>query len=192
MTGELFLLTVARLGLVLAGFTGIVSILLPRGVNHWTKQEVKGLKLMLEFDLAAMFFALLPFPIYYTVGSSHEHLLWRISSFLLAGYLGWALWTYGRGLKQPNTPPRHPKLYRWLLIYPLVFFLGLEICGVILWPALAPYAWGVFWLLIPPVIQFIIYIFHFQSKIEVSTADRSMGRHGGSDLSLDKGGGNIP
>jgi hypothetical protein len=60
MKGENFLLAVARIASTFVGFASLVS-LLRHSRGSWTTQEVRGLKLMFKFDLAATFFELLSF-----------------------------------------------------------------------------------------------------------------------------------
>lgn len=179
MTGELFLLTVARLGLVFAGFTGIVG-LLHRGVQRWTdpavqwtETQIRGLQLILEFDLAAMFFALLPFPIHYTLGSGREFLLWRISGLPLICYLGFSLLFNTRRYYFTRRPGTHPKLFFGLFVVPTSFFVALETYSVVLKASFAPYAWCVFYLLIPPVIQFILFVVDAKVMSKPSELNRS-------------------
>jgi hypothetical protein len=160
LNGEGFLLALARIALTFVGFAAVVSLLRHRG-REWLPQEVRGLKLMFEFDLAATLFALLPFPLVYALGSEREPLVWRIATSLLACYMTTALWRHYRAHRLGNPRPRHPAIFRWMFTFPMILLVSLESVSAIVRPGLAAYSWGLYWLLIPPIIQFSIFIAHF-------------------------------
>jgi hypothetical protein len=159
MKGENFLLAVARIALTFVGFASLVS-LLRHGRHDWLIQEIRGLKLMFKYDLAATFFALLPFPLFYTIGAENERAMWRIASWLMTAFLVYALRSEIR-LHRLNPKPRRPMLFRWLFVVPMFATIGIEVATGLFWPSVAGYAWGLFWLLIPPVVQFSIFISYF-------------------------------
>ena len=159
MTGENYLLAVARIALTFVGFASLVALLRHSG-RDWLPQEVKGLKLMFEFDLAATLFALLPFPLLYTFGPKNQAAVWRISGSLLTAYLLGTLWYHYKSHKS-GPRLRHPKVFRWLFLVPMCIFACIQTANVIFWVSLAAYAWTLLWLLIPPIVQFSLFILHF-------------------------------
>jgi hypothetical protein len=163
MKGENFLLAVARIALTFVTFASIVS-LLRHGREDWMTQEIRGLKLMFEFDLAATFFALLPFPLSYTIGAANERAMWRTATWLMAAFLIYALWSQSRLHRNPANKARRPMLFRWLFVVPMFVIIGVEITSALIWPSISGYAWGLFWMLIPPVVQFSIFISYFGVK----------------------------
>jgi hypothetical protein len=169
MKGENFLLTVARIALTFVTFASLVSLLRYR-LGDWIVQEVRGLKLMFMFDLAATFFALLPFPLFYTIGAANEQMVWRIASWLMVGFMVYALRSEIRLHRSPHKS-RHPMLFLWLYVVPMILFIGVEVGTGTFWPSIAGYAWGLFWLLIPPVVQFSIFISHFGVEAEGASVE---------------------
>jgi hypothetical protein len=160
MHGDNFLLAIGRIALTFVGFASVVSLMRHTG-RSWLPQEVRGIKLMFEFDLAVVFFSLLPFPILYSLGEHRETTLWRIASSALVVWLAYALWFHWRNYRRASPPPRHPGLFRWAFVLPMIAVLLLEIFAAVRRPSLAAYAWGLLWLLVPPVVQFGIFIKHF-------------------------------
>jgi hypothetical protein len=160
MLGENFLLAVAQIALIFVGFGSLVSLLRHRG-RDWLPQEVRGMKLMFEFDLAATILALLPFPLLYSLGKDRETTVWRVASATMVVYLAYALWFHSRSYTRTRPRGRHPMLFRWTFVAPTTAMLFYEILGVLRHPSLATYAWGLLWLLIPPVFQFGVFIKHF-------------------------------
>jgi len=156
-------LAVARIALTFVTFASIVS-LLRHAPGQWLYVEVMGLKLMFEFDLAATFFALIPFPVLYTVGLRHQEVIWRICILLLLAYLTYAFQYHFRTHKKAASKPRHTGVFLWLFTIPMALIIPLEIAGFIWRPSLAFYLWGLLWLLIPPVVQFSLFIRHFGLK----------------------------
>ncbi len=49
--------------------------------------------------------------------------------------------------------------------------IGVEIATGLVWPSIAGYAWGLFWLFIPPVVQFLIFISYFGVKPDDTDPD---------------------
>ena len=156
LRGEDFLLAVARIALTFVTFAGIVN-LLRHGRNPWSLNEIRGLKLMVTFDLAAMLFALIPFPLFYSMKNGPS--VWRCSSALLVMFLVYELVVQWRNYA--GAQPRHPRLFVWLFIVPMIAAIILEITCTLVRPSLALYSWGLLWLMGPPAIQFLIYLSHF-------------------------------
>lgn len=156
MQGENFLLAVARIALTFVTFASVVN-LWRHGPGPWTDNEKFGLKLLVRFDLAATSFALLPFPLFYSLKS--EAAVWRLGGTLLTLFLCYSLLLDARVYRRA-TKPRHPKLFFWLFIVPMIGAIFLEAQSV--WtPSLAVYSWGLLWLMCPPAIQFLIFLSHF-------------------------------
>ena len=100
MRGENFLLALSRIALTFVGFASIVS-LIRHGRSEWLPQEVRGLKLIVEFGLALTLLALLPFPLAYSFG---ERWAWRIAVAILAIYYANALWRHYRAYTRTSAP----------------------------------------------------------------------------------------
>jgi len=158
MHGENFLLAVARIALTFVTFAGIINLLRHGADKSWSKNETFGLKLMVRFDLGATFFALLPFPLFYTL--RNELVVWRLSGILLTVFLSFSLVVEVAQYRSARNP-RHPQLFRWLFSLPMILAIGIEAWSATFLPSLAVYSWGLLWLLIPPTVQFLIYLHHF-------------------------------
>lgn len=85
MQGADQLLGVAEVGVALAGFTGIISVLGLRDSREFSEAKQMQAWLMLEFGLGTVFFSLLPF-VPANLGAS-EALIWFISSGTMAMFL---------------------------------------------------------------------------------------------------------
>jgi hypothetical protein len=160
LSGESFLLNVARIALTFIGFASVISLMHHRR-TEWLEQEIQGLKLMIEFDLAATLFALLPFPVLFTLGEEREWLVWRISCSLLACYLVIAFWRHYRRYARGIPQPRHPLLFLWTFTAPMVLMILLESVSAVFNPSLAAYSWGLYLLMMLPIVQFCIFMGHF-------------------------------
>lgn len=169
MHGENFLLAVSRIALTFVTFASIVN-LMRHGRGLWTPNEIRGLKLIVKFDVAAAAFALLPFPVFYSLKS--EDLVWRICGSALSIFLLYAAVSEIRIFRNPEplNPdlPRHPKLFNWAFVLPMVLAILLEAISVAR-PSLGLYSWGLLWLLCPPAIQFLIYLSHFGERLQDHT-----------------------
>jgi hypothetical protein len=167
MHGENFLLAVARIALTFVTFASIVNLMRHRG-GAWAPNEIMGLKLIVKFDLAATAFALLPFPLFYSLNS--ESLVWRVSGTLLSVFFLYGVVTETRNYRKREQPhpdlPRHPRLFSWGFILPTVLAILLEgVCAVK--PSLGLYSWGLLWLICPPAIQFLVYLSHFGEDVRL-------------------------
>jgi hypothetical protein len=156
LSGDNFLLGLARIALTFVTFASIVNIF-GRGETHKNHLD-RGLKFMFEVAIAATLFALLPFPLSYTLGNEREPVVWAIAEGLLSCYLASALWRHTRNYRRTKPAPPHPTLFRWTFVLPTALILILEAVSAVCRPSLAAYSWGLFWLLIPPIVQFALFV----------------------------------
>lgn len=155
-----FLLAVAQIGLTLAGITGILTML-RRTNKDWVLQDFIGIRIILELSFAAVFFALLPFPLQSM--SIAEHRLWRSLDLLLACF--WLMYVFivhyrVIWLRKKGAPHRR---FNILLGATLITFLVIIVLvfNPFQFSAGAAYMWGLMWLLASSGLQlfFLISIF---------------------------------
>ena len=169
MKGEGLLLTLAQIGLALAGFAGLVTVFRQAG-RAWIPQEIAGMKLIFEHTFAEVFFALIPFPFFYLLEA--EPHVWKISSLLLACFIVFNVFINvrrSRKLVSQGTPPRRKKAFLYIFLPVTALIFALQILNAIIWAGVANYIWGLLWLLVAPSVQF----FHFILSFETSDVDRN-------------------
>ena len=100
-------MTCAELALVLAGFSGIVSVFSRNGDRSNQQLRLAGL---LASALGVLFFSLAPVTLSY-LGLEPDH-VWRISSAIMATYVAIGLVIFvPRALNDPETRARLPVFY---------------------------------------------------------------------------------
>lgn len=169
MKGESLLLTLAQIGLALAGFAGLVTVFRQAG-REWIPQEIAGMKLIFEHTFAEVFFAVVPFPLFYRLGS--ESTSWKISSFLLACFIVLNVLINARRSRKliaQGTPPRRKKAFFFIFMPVTALVFILQILNTFIWGGVSNYIWGLLWLLVAPSVQF----FHFILSFETSGGDNS-------------------
>ena len=144
MIGESFLLGVAQIGMVLAGFGGVVAVF-RHTHQHWLSREIMAVRFMFEHSFAVVFFSLVPFLFLYA--SIADVFIWKLVSFFLALFLVFEIWITSFRLKQVTS--RYPRLLKYTFFLPSLFFFEVEILNSILWGSLSIYALGLLWLLVP-------------------------------------------
>lgn len=151
MPGRDFLFAVMFVGAGFFGFGGLI------GLRHrqaqWTLPDAINLRLALEYSLAAVIFALLPFPLYYIFGV--KAVIWGLSSFLLALFL---MTQTGRVFYHANLLTLRWPLVTILLLVLSVIFLTIEFVNTLRWSSMAGYAWGLLWILGVAGVQFVAFI----------------------------------
>lgn len=159
MVGEAFLLTLAQLGVGVAGFSGLI-VSLPRPTApdsaSWTTREASGVKLILEYSFALVFLSLLPLTVAYLLGS--EERAWEVAAWFARVVI--VLETIVQisrlvGAKGDKASPRSPKLLAsiltsGLLMVALSFLITIPVSG---W-----YAATMVWLLCAIGAQFWFFI----------------------------------
>jgi hypothetical protein len=95
--------TMAEVGIALAGFTGIVSVLGRRARGDWTPVELARMRLLLEASLGVVFFAFIPVLLKRAVAS--PDIVWRTCNVFLAVFqMSVVLHFFRRALlKGPST-----------------------------------------------------------------------------------------
>jgi hypothetical protein len=79
MTGEGTLQTIAEVSITLAGFSALIAVF-RQGGKAWRPEGLMAIRGLIEFSLIPAFFALLPFPLFYSGLSEAQ--VWRLCSFL--------------------------------------------------------------------------------------------------------------
>ena len=154
MRGESYLVTVAALGIGLGGFIGLINSFRHRN-RKWQPEEIAGMKFIFQHSFAAGGCALIPFPLFYGLGS--ESSVWSLSSGCLAAFLAF-VFIYHTWTMMKVKPRRKWMLAIFFLPGTLAFF-ALQICNIIFWHTITAYSCGLLWLLAQPAIQF----YHFLS-----------------------------
>lgn len=151
MPGVEFFIVVMILGVVLLVFSGIVGL----RMRHMDVMQNFELRVVLELSLCAVFFALLPFPLYFL--TNYAPFTWRAGSFLLAvclfvqiARLYYKVNLYG---------VRWPFAAISLLVLSGIL-LTIEVVNSFWWAALSVYAWGLLWILTLSGIQFIAFVLY--------------------------------
>jgi hypothetical protein len=80
------LLTIAEIGATFAGFTGVIGVLGRTPGNAVPAVTRARFWLMIEFSIAAIFFALIPFAVFNFTEPS-EGAVWTISSAIMAAFV---------------------------------------------------------------------------------------------------------
>lgn len=161
MQGEAFLLTVAQIGLALAGITSIIALLRHTG-QEWLPQDILGMRTVLELSFATVFFALLPFPLQHTF--IHENTVWKIASLILLlfflSYISIFMYRVSM-MKKGGAPPRRPIA---IIVSAVItfFFVMIQLFNLLRWNSVASYTWGLLWLLIAPAQQLFFFISYFE------------------------------
>lgn len=113
MESEAFLVGVAQIGIVVAGFAGLAASFQDR--EHWTRAEWVYLQTLVVSSLAAVFFALLPFIPYFAWHD--QQLSLRIAS---AAYAVYALQVSARRLRSLRRAGSPRSAYRNLTLAPFL------------------------------------------------------------------------
>jgi hypothetical protein len=155
MPGEDFLFTIAQVAIALAGFAGLISVF-RSGEDSGTQSEFYGQSMMLELSLGAAFFALLPMPLFYTLGAEPD--VWRVTSALLLAFLlAWIVLDARRGVRVQD----HPLVVRVSQTLALIAVVLIQIGNIVVWRGLAGYAWGLLWMLLASGTQFMLFIYNY-------------------------------
>jgi hypothetical protein len=170
LADEFFLLHLALLAIEFAGFIGVVAAV-HRPEAGWALRDVAGIKLILEFTLAEVFFALLPLLLASSLGA--VGLTWRLPGLLLAGFLAAEMAVQARRallLARRGEPPRAlPAVLA--LFFPGTAAIALaELVNVLTAGSQAVYRWGLAWLLVGPALQ----VFTFVSAYAVPAERRAL------------------
>lgn len=154
MNGESYLLTIAQVGVALAGFTGLLTAFKVSEARPLAN-EVVGKRFILELSLVSVFAALLPFLVY----SKFPGREWSVSSLLLAVYLSEAMvrrLRLVRQLRDSGLTLRTPSGMVVLLTALNVFIVVLQAANV-RWNFYGVYETGLFWLLSVAAYQFVLF-----------------------------------
>lgn len=156
LPAEGLLLAVSQIGLALGGFAGLLASFWP--VEHSRAlRKSPALRIILDFTFGALFFGLVPFALFFLSGD--EIFTWRVGSFLLAGFLLYeVIWWTRRILK--GLRPVHPVLFYSFFVFVVGVMALLEIVNGFSGDPFRVYVVGLLWLLVPPVIQFYLFIVH--------------------------------
>lgn len=156
LPAEGMLLAVSQIGLALGGFAGLLASFWPPQHSRELRRS-PALRIILDFTFGALLFGLLPFALFFISGN--QVLTWRACSFLLATFLSYELvWWVRRIVK--GLRPVHPFLFYSLFVLVLGVAALVELVNAFSLSSFRVYAVGLLWLLVPPVIQFYLFIIH--------------------------------
>lgn len=156
LTSDSYLLTLSQIGLSFAGFSSLIVFLREEPGSAWRRQDIFGVKLILEHTFAMVLLALLAV----LLGSrlSDQTTVWKLSSGALALFLAMNLATQlGRlhQLRGMGEKPQYPKGLLFGLLIPTGVVCAFEVSRVCL-PSAFWFEIGLLYLLIQAAIQFWI------------------------------------
>jgi hypothetical protein len=147
------LLTISEIAIAIIGFTGLIGILARRQRVEVFSEEFFKLRFMLEYSLATLGGALLPFLIF-TFGLP-DPTSWRISSGLVFGMcLTYVVVNRGNisvQLKQPGVT-------EWIFTagdFIVLLIVLANVLGIFFEPNPVPYVVGVYWGLLGSTVGFV-------------------------------------
>ena len=113
MEGSDQLLTIAEIGATFAGFTGVIGVLgRTPGVTGPTALRAR-FWLMIEFSIATIFFAMIPFAIFNFTAPS-QGVVWSISSEIMAVFIVVHMIVGGRWSTGSVPPEDWPRWEPWV------------------------------------------------------------------------------
>lgn len=158
MKSESFLIGVAQIGMVFTGVTGIVAMF--RHTDQgWLAREILAVRFILEHSFAVVFFALLP--ILFSYMCITEPTILRMVSLPLSCFFVFQI--YITDYRTKRVPSRKPRLLLYTFLYPALFFFEVELLNTIWWGSLPVFIFGLLWLLIPPGVQFYLFVLFLRS-----------------------------
>ncbi len=174
LTGESFLLCLAQIGLVFAGFSGLVLTLRQKSNQAWLPREIAGIKFILEHSFGMTLFALAPFILYYWLQS--EHRVWQASNAIIAVFLLFLLVTQMMRIRYAKKMGDSPAFLKELVIFyiiPTGILSIIEITqisnGFLTW-----FGIGLLYLIIQASVQFRIFLtIYTQTNEKQQTEDIS-------------------
>jgi hypothetical protein len=159
-----FFLTIAQVGVALAGFSALISAF-RRSVQPLTATEIAGRSMILETGLASTFFGLLPFPIDAALTLFDLTGVWRLSSTLLVIFLIlWGLHNFRRLKRvsqQDNQPANVEPVFQILLIVVNSFL----IVNIVIYGSVAFYMIGTLWLSVIASWQFLLFVYAYARQL---------------------------
>jgi hypothetical protein len=146
------LLTISEIAIAIIGFTGLIGILVRRQRVELFSEEFLKLRWMLEYGLATLAGALLPFLVF-SFGVS-EPTGWRISSGVMVG-ASIAYLVINRGEVLPQVI--YSRLSRFFSLGDLIMLVVLltNALGVLFEPNSLPYISAVYWGLLGATVGFV-------------------------------------
>jgi hypothetical protein len=151
LTGGLFFVVVMILGLGVFGFCGLAGLHYKRAT--WDYAERDGWRLAMEFSLASVAFALIPF--LFEQMFDYESVVWRLASFTLAVFLFVEI---GKIYYKANLYGARSPLIMGTLLVLSGIMLTIEFANMFWEHSMPFYASGVLWLLFLSAIQFIAFV----------------------------------
>lgn len=158
MTGEHALLLIAEISVGLAGFSGIVLVLARRQAISWDAWRTLSL---LGYSFGALLLSLLPLALSFS-GVSEPH-VWRLASGAMALHgtaISVAMVRLLRNLDASQLPYYRPVALTQSLGTVLNTVVQLlNLLAFILPGTLAPFFWGLLWLILGAAVQFVLILF---------------------------------
>ena len=154
MTPESFLTASAEIGIGIAGFAGIASVLGYEGRDGWTPQNIVRIQILLRASFGTVLLSLLPIALAST-GMDNER-LWATSSVICAVLAAYTLVVGLYGLRGgfTSTEPVEPS-YVSFLVGSLFAILTLNVANLVSFQAPWPYLFSLLLTLTIAFIQFV-------------------------------------
>jgi hypothetical protein len=158
MQGEEVLMTIVDLALGLIGLSSIVTALRRSREKSWSVPEINGLVFLAVMAVGAIIFSLLPFPLFYMEMSDRQAFAIAAAVYCLFGFavvLGFAYRARTRGF-----PSRRPWVFNLfaILSVAVIIMMGLLALGVISEGIVGFYLFGVMWMLVLALVQFLTFL----------------------------------
>jgi hypothetical protein len=154
MTPESFLTTSAEIGIGIAGFAGIASVLGYEGRDGWTPQNIIRMRILLRASFGAVLLSLLPIALASTEMS--DKLLWGRSSAIYAAWTAYILLAGLYGLRGgfTSTEPVETS-YVVFLVGALLAIITLNVTNLVLLQTAWPYLFSLLLTLTIAFVQFV-------------------------------------
>ena len=154
MTPESFLTASAEIGIGIAGFAGIASVLGYEGRDGWKPQNIVRIQLLLRASFGAVLLSLLPIAL--ASAEMSDESLWGSSSAIYAALAAYALVTGLYGLRGgvTSTEPVEPS-YIFFLVGSLFAIITLSVANLMLFQTAWPYLFSLLLTLSIAFIQFV-------------------------------------
>jgi len=165
MDTEGFFLTIAQVGVALAGFAALVAAF-RRSDIPLSESEKTGRSTILEMGLASTFYALIPFAIEKLLDLFGIVGVWRVSSLILIIFL--VIWGIGNFMRLRRANASHDESSGIRIDPPFQIALIpvsiLLIANILVYGSVAFYMIGLLWMLFLSGLQFMIFIYQYAKQ----------------------------
>jgi hypothetical protein len=162
LTEEPQLLGIAQIGLGLAGFVGLLTVI-RSGTGAWEPRDLKGLALLLDHALALVAFSLLPIVGVHLIGN--RKLVWQVISVAVCLFLFWEVTTNCIAALHAKSG-QGPSLLFWVIFVPLSTIFAVTILFNVKAGRPKLYYVALFWILSGVGIQFYLLLTRFLGNLK--------------------------